>query len=373
MGALNNNPNNFWPVVLFFLAIFALAFFYHWLTRKKISAPVILLRLPENPILSPVKEHWWESEAVFNPAAFVDDGKVHLFYRALGRDGISRIGYAWSTDGLHFERLSYPVFSAENVQEVKSHFPYTSPVRLSYDTVNNPSGGGWGGLEDPRAIKIDGRIYLTFNAFNGWESMRVGLTSISEEDFKNKNWNWRKFVYLTDERNKNWMFFPDKINDKFALLHSIYSENGERVQIKYLDSLHIHGPLQNLKSADPHRLKDQKIAWHYRIRSAGTPPLRTKYGWLVLYHAMDPNEPSRYKVGALLLDLASPTKVIARSDHPILEPDMWYENDWKPGIVYASGAVVLGEDLMVYYGGGDKYVAGAKVNLELLIKSLMRQ
>src|SRR3989338_5208339 len=86
--------------------------------------------------------------------------------------------YKKSKDGIHFERLPYPVFVAENVTEARKHYPYTSPARLTYDTETYTSGGGWGGAEDPRAVKMNGRIFLTFNIFNGWESMRVALTSI---------------------------------------------------------------------------------------------------------------------------------------------------------------------------------------------------
>jgi len=114
--------------------------------KKRLHAVPLLRRIAENPVLEPIALNWWESEAVFNPAAIVEGGRVHLFYRALGRDGISRIGYASSADGINFdERLPFPVYAAENVEEAKQHHAYTSPARLTYDTINNPSGGGWGG------------------------------------------------------------------------------------------------------------------------------------------------------------------------------------------------------------------------------------
>ena len=128
--------------------------------------------------------------------------------------------------------------------------------------------------------------------------------------------------------------------------------------------------IKNMASHDPQRMATQKIAWHERMRSAGPPPIKTKYGWLLFYHAMD-KEQHRYKLGALLLHLQNPTKVLYRSLTPVLEPDEWYENDGKPGIVYASGTVVLGNNLIVYYGGGDKYVAAAKTNLNEFLKKLI--
>ncbi len=171
------------------------------------------MRFAKNPILSPDREHWWESEAVFNPAAIVVGGRVHLLYRALGRDGISRIGYASSQDGIHFdERLPHPVYAAENYDEARDHYPNTSPARLTYDTISYASGGGWGGCEDPRAVLIDGVVYMTFNMFNGWNSMRVAFTSIDEYNLLHAHGLWNRFAYLSrpGERQKNWTLSPKR-------------------------------------------------------------------------------------------------------------------------------------------------------------------
>src|SRR3989344_6217939 len=109
--AVYNDMLLFFVGAALFLLFIALLIFWLFEIRR----PLGFVRLKENPILKPIPEHWWESEAVFNPAALVYNGRVHLFYRALGRDGISRIGYASSKDGVHFdERLPYPVYAAEN-------------------------------------------------------------------------------------------------------------------------------------------------------------------------------------------------------------------------------------------------------------------
>lgn len=93
--------------------------------------------------MSPAPGSYWESEAVFNPGAVIHGGRVHLFYRALGPDGISRVGYASSKDGIHFDkRYPYPVYMPETVTESARHRPYTSPARLAYDTGLYVSGGG---------------------------------------------------------------------------------------------------------------------------------------------------------------------------------------------------------------------------------------
>jgi predicted GH43/DUF377 family glycosyl hydrolase len=352
------------------ISLFAGLFFFWW---KEILRPLHLQRLSQNPVLSPDPTHWWESQAVFNPAALAIGGRVHLLYRALGRDGVSRIGYASSPDGIHFDqRLANPVYAAESYEEAKTHHPNTSPARLSYDTVNNASGGGWGGCEDPRAVNIDGTIYMTFNMFNGWDSMRVAFTSIDEYNLLHAQELWNNFEYISrpGERQKNWVLFPEKINGKFALFHNLDKGDPTRVHVAYLDSLNMSEAPTAEEAPDPQRLPDHQVAWHHRTRSAAAPPIKTSEGWLLLYHAMDKNDPNKYKLGALLLDLDDPTKVLYRSTGPILAPETWYENDWKPGIIYVSGAVVFGGDLIVYYGGGDKYVAAAKINLRDFLRKL---
>ena len=343
-------------------------------SKAKKRKPLHLRRAFKNPIIDPAPGSYWESEAVFNPGAVIHGGRVHLFYRALGPDGVSRIGYASSKDGVHFDvRHPHPVYMPETKEELAKHHPYTSPARLSYNTALYVSGGGWGGCEDPRAVKIDDRVYLTFNIFNGWYSIRVGLTSIDEKDLEQGRWNWSPVTYLSphNERHKNWVLFPEKVEGKYAILHNLYDHDPARVRIEYLDDISLREPLV-LDSPDPQLLPDRELSWHNRTRSVGPPPVKTKYGWLLFYHAMDKDDPGRYKLGALLLDLKDPRKILYRSNYPVLEPDEWYENDWKPGIIYASGAVVQGDTLLIYYGGGDKHIGVAYTNLDDFVSKLRK-
>jgi len=330
----------------------------------------------KNPILSP-RLYSWESQAAFNPGAVYSDGRVHLFYRALGGDGISRIGYASSKDGVNFdERLFYPIYSMRSAEETKKHWPFTSPARPAYDNTLYASGGGWGGCEDPRSVIIEGQLYLTLNIFDGWGSMRVAVISIKEEDLLNKKWNWGPLAYLSrpGDRQKNWVLFPEKINGKFAIFHNLDLGDPSRVGVTYVNKLDNsetpQGSAPGSDAPDPQRLPDHIVAWHKHTRSAACPPIKTKDGWLLLYHAMDKDGDNSYKLGAMLLDLKDPTKVLYRASHTILEAEEWYENDWKPGIIYASGAIIKNGKLFVYYGGGDKHVGVASIKLSTLIDSM---
>ncbi len=339
-----------------------------------VKEKIKLERSTKNPILIP-RSYSWESQAVFNPAVVVSNNVFHLFYRALGDDGISRIGYASSRDGINFyNRLSYPVYFLNETEEIKAHWPYTSPARASYDRDLYQSGGGWGGCEDPRGVLIEGEVYLTLNIFNGWSNLGVAFTSIKEDDLLKKKWNWKVLKYLSHpgDRQKNWMLFPEKINGKFAVFHNLDKGNPNEVYITYTDKLDWRN-MPTIKDApDPQVLPDHIVVWHKRTRSASAPPIKTKDGWLLLYHAMDNDGSDRYKLGAMLLDLKDPKKVLCRAINPILEPDKWYENDWKPGIIYASGAVVKNGQLFVYYGGGDKYIGVASISLSKLIDSMKK-
>jgi predicted GH43/DUF377 family glycosyl hydrolase len=343
------------------LVLVALTLLLHF----NVAHEITLERAVQNPVLSPIPSHWWESEAVFNPAAVYEDGRVHLLYRALGTDGVSRIGYASSSDGLHFERLPYPVFTPSRDFSV-AHAGRVYPA-LSYNTVSYASGGGWGGSEDPRLVRLDNKMYMTFTAFDGWGFLRMAMSSISAKDFIEKKWKWNAPVLLSppNEINKNWLIFPERINGKYAVLHSITPE----IKIEYVDSMDDFDGKTFITGSV--RTGGRPGYWDSIVRGAGAPPLKTSCGWLLLYHGFDERHPEiGYKVGAMLLDLKDPTKVTYRSSAPILESKEWYENDWKTGVTYASGTVIVGNSLLVYYGGGDKHIAVAKKNLEEFLENL---
>ena len=316
-----------------------------------------LERFVGNPVIYPAGNTYWESRATFNPTAFIHDGKVHVIYRAVGESDISTLGYGRSTDGYNItDRNFKPVFFHKN---------YFTDYENSQI---HSSGGGWnGGAEDPRITKIGDMLYMTYTAFDGWGSVRIGLTSISLSDFLNKKWNWKNPVLISPpgEVQKNWVIFPEKINGKYAILHSLSPE----IMIEYVDSMDEFDGKKFIKSIHQNHPK-----WQMRekgMRGVGGAPIRTKHGWLIFYHAMEPHEMHRYKIWAMLLDLKDPTKILYRSKKPILEPDAFYENQGhKAGVIYSCGAVVKGGDLFVYYGGADMVTCVATADLQLFLKDL---
>jgi len=320
----------------------------------------ILKRSGKNPIISPRGDRIWESQATFNSAAIYEKGKIHLLYRAIGDTNMSVLGYAASSDGVNIdERGDLPAFvpfgDFKNLVNTPSYSPYMS------------GGGGYGGCEDPRITKLGDRLYLTYVAYNGWDHPRIALTSISTEDFAKKDWSgWEKPVLISPPGvvDKNGCILPEKINGKYVIFHRIYPN----ILIDFVDDLKFDNDCY-LKGE--FSIKPRSNAWDSRKIGAGPPPIKTKEGWLMIYHAVDDCDSGKYKIGAMLLDLEDPTSVLYRPKKPILEPTAIYENQGhKAGVAYPCGAVVKDEELFVYYGGADSVLCLAKANLANLLDYL---
>lgn len=288
-------------------------------------------------------------------------------YRAIGDSDISVLGYASSSDGVNIdERLSDPIYIPTKPFEFTPSGQALANVPLSSGAYVS-GGGGNGGCEDPRITKVGNRYYMTYVAYNGQTAPRVAITSIKVEDFHNKKWNWSEPVLISkpDVVDKNACLFPEKINGKYVIFHRIFPN----ILIDYLDSLDFDGKTF-LKGE--YAIKPRATSWDSRKVGAGCPPIKTPYGWLMIYHAVGEHDPSRYKMGAMLLDLKDPTKVLFRSDTPILQPEVHYENEgYKYGVAYPCGAVAFNNELFVYYGGADMVVCVAKANLETFLTHLM--
>ena len=172
-----------------------------------------------------------------------------------------------------------------DAEEKKPTDTKTNPQE--YNPAKYTSGGGWGGHEDPRAVAIGDRVYMTYTAFQGWDSVRIGLTSISLKDLKKEHWNWRKpkLISPPGEVHKNWVLFPEKVNGKFAILHVIVP----KIMIEYVDDL--DGRYPHIKSSRPQGPQPGREGfWDNILRGAGPPPITTDRGWLLLYHALDKKE-----------------------------------------------------------------------------------
>jgi predicted GH43/DUF377 family glycosyl hydrolase len=289
-----------------------------------------------NPILSPIRKHAWEAKMVFNPACYYKNG-VHIVYRAMDRQGVSKFGYAFSKDGFRIdERLNYPIYEPE--ANFECH-----------------------GCEDPRITKIGDRLYMVYAGFDE-RIAHVALASIKEEDFLNKKWNWKrhgeifpKLLPFRGKDDKDAFLFPEKINGKWLLYHRVPPD----IWLSYST---------DLKEWSNHVVVAQPRPgfWDCMKIGGGGPPFKTKDGWIFIYHGVT-YTPGKvwgdYKLGMMITELKNPEKIRYRSPKPILEPTEKYElasRKGGPNVVFTCGQVVKRGKVLVYYGGGDRAIGVAE-------------
>lgn len=300
-----------------------------------------LIRSEENPILTPSNLPW-EDMLVFNPGAVIVDDKIYLIYRARGKDDFrSRLGMATSSDGIHFERRTSPLYS----------------------------GGGHAdetlGIEDPRIVKIDGTYYLTYAAVSedltaeinpNWKEKiakkpRIALTTT--QDFQ----TYIDYdVIIPNLSGKNSSFFPKKVNNEFWLLYRKGAGHTYFARSSSLTSWSKSYPVFDKRPG----------LWDCKRTGIGAPPIETEKGWLLFYHGVD--EQNTYRLGIMFLDLENPLKILYRSPEPILEPEKDYEKyGFIPNVVFTCGAVEKDGKYYVYYGASDQVIGVATIDKQTVL------
>lgn len=292
-------------------------------------------RFQGNPILQPIASNPWESKNVFNAAAIEVGKKVHLLYRAMGNDGISRFGYAASSDGYVFdERLPNPVFEPNNKTE-------------DY------------GVEDPRLTLIDDQIVMAYTALTEVDHSQIyqiSLSSISVDDFLGKHWKWnRRLLPFKGVRNKDAVVFPKKIGGKYVMLHRLEPD----VCVAYSNDLSSWCDIRSI-------MRPRTKSWDcWKIGAAGV-PIELNEGWLVIYHGVSFEKV--YSLGVMLLDKDDPETILYRSETPILTPVTDYERFGQvPNVVFSCGNVLMNNEVLVYYGGADSVMCVASYELNELM------
>ncbi|GCC50402.1 hypothetical protein SanaruYs_06170 [Chryseotalea sanaruensis] len=303
-------------------------------------------RYHRNPIISPRPEFEWEAMATFNPAVIYEDNKFHIVYRAMSFEMTSVFGYASSSDGVHIdERLPNPIYEPT----------------ANFERKLRP---GNSGCEDPRLTLIDNELYMFYTAFDGY-TPRVAFTSISIADFINRHWNWKSPKVITPPNipDKDACVLSKKIKGKFMLFHRM----NDFICLNAADDLNFEG--DRWLNDSTAIIKPRKSYWDNSKFGIAGPPIEIKQGWLMLYHRATLPSPSVYKVEAALLDLQDPSIVLAQTDATLLEPETCYEEKGiVPNVVFPCGAVLLNGMIHLYYGGGDRVVAVARMELKNILK-----
>jgi predicted GH43/DUF377 family glycosyl hydrolase len=209
------------------------------------------------------------------------------------------------------------------------------------------------GIEDARFVQFfddSGEVtyYATYTAYNG---LRILPQLIETKDFT-------RFRIITLNgnavKNKGMALFPRKIDGCYAMLSR---QDGENNHIMFSDNIHFWQESKIIQ--EPTR------PWEFiQIGNCGS-PLETDQGWLVLTHGVGPMR--QYCIGAMLLDIENPEKIIARLEEPLLTPHEEEREGYVPNVVYTCGAIFHNSDLVIPYGISDTRAGIATVGVEELI------
>ncbi len=288
-------------------------------------------RATSDPILSP-QTNTWESAGTFNPAVVFHGNKFVMLYRAQDSFGTSRLGYAESTDGLHFTRRPDSILSPEADYEKD------------------------GGVEDPRLQKFGDTYYLTYTGYNKKDAQLCLATSRDLIHWDRKgvilpayegNWNkgWTKSGAIVPEKinGKYWMYWLGTAADKTDQMGLSYSTD----LIHWTEA--IETPV----------LPRRPGKFDSRVVEPGPPPTLTKQGIVLIYNGADDN--LVYRTGVAVFDRRDPRKLLYRSEKPIFFP----ENEWEkvgqvPNVVFVEGMVQEKNRFLFYYGAADKYIGVAE-------------
>ena len=337
----------------------------------------MMIKIIKEGVILSKTELLFENDSVLNPAVLQEGNILHMLYRAVRNENYSTIGYAKFEGPLKLiQRDSTPLLIPYSKEEIK-------------------------GIEDARIVKIDDTYFITYTAHDGINALGSLVTSKDLKTFKRcgiivPSLTFDEFKKLAECNNlvnpkyfrhvrhfkpseevfiwaKDVMFFPRKINGKFAFLHRIRPgmqfvavENLNELTKEFWNNYFLH--------FDQHIIMDPVGTNHESgFIGGGCPPIETAYGWLLIYHGVcDTAEGYIYTAAAALLAIDNPTKVIARLKEPLFTPEFDYEkNGIVSNVVFPTGTALFGDTLYVYYGAADKCIACASMSLKALLEELL--
>ena len=308
---------------------------------------LLLMRVAEEPINNDLKKllvSWIDVNTgkfvikEFNKADHsidISDPRIVRTPECCYLTSISHLRIARSTNGIDFEIDRKPAIFPENIYE-----------RF--------------GIEDPRITRISDRYYISYSAVSDMTGITTCLASTS--DFK--RFVRHGVIFLPN--NKDVVIFPEKINGKYYALNRPSSPEFGLKDIWISESSDLvcwgnHGKLMGVR----------KGYWDGGKIGAGAVPFRVEEGWLEIYHGV--SKDNKYNLGAALLDNNIHSKVIARSEKPILEPQTDYElNGYFGNVVFTCGLLYEEGIVKIYYGAADTYIAYAEIKLVDILNHIIR-
>ncbi len=244
---------------------------------------------------------------------------------------LSHLRLAWSDDGERFTADPSPTLVGDGALEAF-------------------------GVEDCRVSTVADRFLLTYTAVS---ANGVGVGCIETSDWR----SFHRLGMIIPPHNKDCAIFEERVAGNWVCFHrpSGVGLGGNFIWLASSPDLRHWGDHRCLARTRPGMWDGERIG-------AGAAPIRTPEGWLAIYHGSDGK---RYCLGALLLALDDPSRVIARSRTPILEPSAPCEQTGFFGhVVFTNGHVVDGDTVTVYYGAADEVICGARLSLAAILASL---
>jgi len=319
----------------------------------------------------------FENKAVLNPACIQVDKITHMFYRAINQNDNSSIGYCQLVDNKIVKRLKEPILFPEYDYEKK-------------------------GVEDPRITFLEGIYYLFYTAYDGHNALIAYATSQDLINFTKHGlispkisydkaediWReskikerYRMFEIFYKERKgqdvllyeKDASLFPQKFHHSFALLHRILP-GIQIIYFKKFSELTESYWRQYLINLGDHVVIDPLYWYESRNVGGGSPPIKTKDGWLIIYHAVEDTPLGKiYHAAAALLDLANPAKVLGRLKEPLFSPRIsWEKRGIVNNVVFPTGAIVKNDRLYIYYGAADTCIGAKSIELDSLLAEIKK-
>jgi beta-1,4-mannooligosaccharide/beta-1,4-mannosyl-N-acetylglucosamine phosphorylase len=314
-------------------------------------------RHPINPILTradvpDIAPHLIDCSSVFNPGAIKFGDKYLMMVRTQSRSRETFMVMAESSDGIHFTVEDH-IVDFKGIEKIKEKIYHIYDARISY---------------------LEGSYYIMF-AMDMDAGCQLGLGQT--DDFK----EFRFLGITSNEDIRNGVLFPEKIGGKYMRMdrpnkarHTGGPSSGSTIWLSSSDNLIDWEPVAPVIEGRFHY-------WDEFIGS-GPPPVKTRQGWLHLYHGVATHFGSAniYQAGIMLLDLKDPSKVISRGFYNILEPrESWELSGQVPNVVFPSGIIVKEYDsegfalpdseVFVYYGAADTCVGLAVATVGELINN----
>lgn len=344
----------------------------------------IAKRFVENPLLVPAdfrsSETGMKVECLLNPGVFRFEGRTWLLLRVAerpeqksGKTSFPIFAESGKLTILEFDNsdpkldLSDPrVLRYDGVDYLTtlSHLRLVASIdgiHFQEDSGRKPLFGRGEleayGIEDCRVTQLGSTYHLTFTQVSS-HGVGVGLRSTDD---------WKKFTaqgMIFAPHNKDCALFDEQIGGSYYALHRPSSPalGGNYLWLAESPDLVHWGNHRCIAHSRPGMWDSARIG-------AGAAPIRTPEGWLEIYHGA--NSEHRYCLGALLLDLQQPWKVLARSHGPIMEPIAEYERAGFFGkVIFTNGHLVDGDTLTVYYGAADSVICGARFSIQDILATL---